>query len=1126
MAPRIPLFGLATLVFLASSARLPAGTGTWQRIEGGDWSNPSYWSGVVPNGIGDVARFCAHRPLDDAEITLDVPVTLGTIQFETRHDLTIRGNTLTLHGAGTDDATITMGLESGHLAIAADVDLVSDTTVRGRARIETPLLFQRLVRGDGHLTIEHGHVFLTQDSTYTGTTIIDGGLVRATHQNGFGSASAPTVVGGRNAAIELWVPIGESIRLDNASGFAFTGAIVSHGGSGTRTISGDVDLGSVGSYVGGHRHAVIGGAVTGGFLRKVGSGALTLTGALSFTGRAEVGRDGEGGSLGVRDQAAFHTTSELIANAGGSIGAIGSAEASDMIGDTVPLTLNGGRFGFRGSGGTDSTEHVGSITLNRNLSGIIVSQSSDLLTSTLVAEAVARRSGAIVEFANGDRGALGGGATTDPRVLFSNAPDVDNGIMGGWALVTDERSFLSDFATYHLVHGVRSIGAGGRPAQVSGAAATANVLAEDSLNPLVADTTINSLKIANNDPPDTPIDLDLGTHALNIDSGGMLRQFRNATTIFNGRLTAGGTRPGAELFATIKQATTTISASIVDNAGGAVGLTKSGRGTLVISGHNSYSGPTVVNGAGLGSTESGMLIVTAPEAIPSDNTVIVNGGEYRINFDTDVPIDLGGLELRDGGAITTQFGSVAENFDVTIDAGTYTFESGTVVAKLAGDGTLSKRTDGTVRLKGDNAGLTGDVIVHDGLLVAEHRRAAGTGRVTVHDAGRFILEADTVSTDVVLAGGELAPANPENTVGSHRTLIGSVEVTADSRILSYDGLAIGQVDTVDLDLQGPITISPNVVLEIIGPNGLDVFGDLNLGAGAELRAEQQEISVMPTAGSVIGGSGTIDASVVIANGAVVSPGLSTGALNLANATLDDGGFYDWEIRDAEGSAGSGHDLLNVADDLVMAASSSNPFRIRVRGLGPGGAAGAISRFHRGRGYEWPIASAGQLLQFNPATIAIDTSEFETHNPVDVGSRFSVAASDNRIILRYEVVPEPATSAVLSLGAILLAGRCGRRCVSIHRPFSSSAVADERDETDDDQGAENDEDCQGDTSHDGTHGQTLIHRSRTEVDRMSTKVNAAFRTLNRVQHDQRAAFRTWHTGVGAVSIVGESKRVVF
>jgi hypothetical protein len=84
---RAILFCLALAVLPAPAAGTDS---TWKWVVSGNWSDPTYWSDGVPNGIDAVARFTRQTPLprtSDAVATIDsgLPnstLTLGSLYLD------------------------------------------------------------------------------------------------------------------------------------------------------------------------------------------------------------------------------------------------------------------------------------------------------------------------------------------------------------------------------------------------------------------------------------------------------------------------------------------------------------------------------------------------------------------------------------------------------------------------------------------------------------------------------------------------------------------------------------------------------------------------------------------------------------------------------------------------------------------------------------------------------------------------------------------------------------------------------------------------------------------------------------------------------------------------------------
>ena len=147
------------------------------------------------------------------------------------------------------------------------------------------------------------------------------------------------------------------------------------------------------------------------------------------------------------------------------------------------------------------------------------------------------------------------------------------------------------------------------------------------------------------------------------------------------------------------------------------GLTKTGSGTLTLSATNTYNGATLVSAGTLAEAATGFIADTSPLTVNGSTAIFALGASHS---DT-----VGTVTLMNGGSITGSGSST-----LTVAAGTYAMQNGTVSAILAGAGiALNKTTSGTVTLVGANT-YTGPTAISAGKLVISSAQT-GTGTITV-----------------------------------------------------------------------------------------------------------------------------------------------------------------------------------------------------------------------------------------------------------------------------------------------------------------------------------------------------------------------------------------------------------
>ena len=181
-----------------------------------------------------------------------------------------------------------------------------------------------------------------------------------------------------------------------------------------------------------------------------------------------------------------------------------------------------------------------------------------------------------------------------------------------------------------------------------------------------------------------------------------------------------------------------ISGSIADGGepGGSLILTNAGM--LILSGPNSYSGPTVING--------GQLWVNAQGASQSSTFVVnTNGG---LVFSNDTAFVLGGLSGAGNVSLTNNSGD-----PVTLTVGNN--NASTVYSGMLSDGgtgaNLTKTGSGTLTLSGTN-NFTGLTTVSQGTLVISPN-FAGQGDLTISEGTTLGVFTNTTTTSAQI--GEL-----------------------------------------------------------------------------------------------------------------------------------------------------------------------------------------------------------------------------------------------------------------------------------------------------------------------------------------------------------------------------------
>jgi autotransporter-associated beta strand protein len=327
---------------------------------------------------------------------------------------------------------------------------------------------------------------------------------------------------------------------------------------------------------------------TGINLTKTGGGTLTLTGTNTFNGGITV----NGGTLKL-DFSASATNNNITQSAN-------------------TLTLAGGTFSLVGKASTNNANTVNGLTLNSGASAITLNNSTaNNLGLTL--GAITRNIGSTIDFTN-PTGAIGG-----PNGIGTTTGNTNN-IIGGYATVggttwaANSGNFITPFSGYVTTFG---------------ASANTDITTSSSQSGL----NINSLRF------NTAAAVTLTLSGTNIiQSGGILETTNvgnNASTITGGTLEGAS---GKDLVVIQNNTANSLTInSVIANNTTATGLTKSGAGTLIVTGTNTYTGVTTVN--------VGTLLVNGNNSAATGAVSVTNSGTT-----------LGGTGTI-GGAVTISSGA-------------------------------------------------------------------------------------------------------------------------------------------------------------------------------------------------------------------------------------------------------------------------------------------------------------------------------------------------------------------------------------------------------------------------------------------------------------------------------------
>ena len=648
-----------------------------------------------------------------------------------------------------------------------------------------------------------GKVTLTGTNSYTGGTVVGGGVVKVADDAAFGAA------GGK-----LSVAAGATVQA--LASFASSRAVELRLGGGKFDTNGNT--------------LTLSGAVSGrGALTKIGAGTLILTGENTYSGGTVV----EAGTLQgttqslqgaitnnavvVFDQATNGTYAGVMSGSGSltknGVGTVTLTGANSYTGGTVvnagvlqlgagaslatgsALTVNGGTFDLNGNsqtvgalsgaggvialgGGTLTTDSASNTTLSSAISGGggFVKQGTGLLTLT-------------------GANTYTGGTTVNDGTLQLGA---SGSLASGGALTVNGGTF--DLNGNSQTVGTLS-GTGGTIALGGG------VLTTSSAN----DSTLASALTG---------------------SGSLVKQGDGTLTLTGTNSYSGGTTVSGGILqgnTSSLQGAITNNASVVFDQGvsgsyagvmsGSGALTKTGAGTLSLTGANSYSGGTTVS--------EGTLQLGAGGSLASGGALAINGGTFDLGGNnqtvgalsgTGGAIALGGGTLTANSAINTALASaisgsggfVKQGSGVLTFTGTNSYSGGTTVSQgtlrlgaggsLASGGALAVN-GGTFDLGGNNqtvgalSGTGGAITLGSGTLTTNSASnttlastISGSGGLVKSGTGTLILSgANSYTGGTVVTGGVLQG----NSTSLQGAIVNNASVVFDQDMGAAGSISIG-----------------------------------------------------------------------------------------------------------------------------------------------------------------------------------------------------------------------------------------------------------------------------------------------------------------------------------------------
>jgi autotransporter-associated beta strand protein len=394
----------------------------------------------------------------------------------------------------------------------------------------------------------------------------------------------------------------------------------------------------------------------------------------------------------------------------------------------------------------------------------------------------------------------------------------------------------------------------------------------------------------------------LAGNTLSLGAGGL-----DASTLTGGTTTISGTGTvaltGVQPWNVGSGATVAVSSVI---GGPGITLTKTGAGTLALSGGNSYTGTTAIQG--------GTIAITANNNLGT-SAVTLDGGTLQVTLantstaTTNTHVTTVGAA---GGTIKI-VPSATLNVTPTFNIGNAGNVTGSGTLTVVGTGTLgTPASNNSVLVLGQaNAGFTGATVIQDGGIVEVNNATAfGSGAITVNNQGMISLNALTLANAITLNGGVLQ-AN-----STTATFSGPVSLGAAGGILRTQNWYSNATRT--LRVSGVISGSTGVTIDsgASATPGLAQLAGTNTYSGgttvSTTNVDIQNAAAFGTGNVTVNGISRLygNAAVTVGNNFAIN---GTSAFYAGSNITYSGAFTGAGILD--NTAGNGGASINVTGDL-------------------------------------------------------------------------------------------------------------------------------------------------------------------------------------------------------------------
>ncbi len=562
--------------------------------------------------------------------------------------------------------------------------------------------------------------------------------------------------------------------------------------------------------------------------------------------------------------------------------------------------VNAGVLSLTGSLTGSAISVASGATLNESGTGVIAGAASFTSSGNVTLNGANTYSGVTTLTTGtlnlGNAAALGGAGA-----LVINGGSLDNTSGAGLTLTTSKaQTWSGDFSftgtnDLNLGTGNVTLSGSARTVTVGAGALTVGKItgAAQGLTKAGAGTLTINTGISNNTAQTTLAgDLNVTGGTLNIGANDLTATgLTGSGTIANG---SANTR-----WVLITNAADNVFSGSIQNGGGAgaLGLSKSGAGTLTLSGTNSYTDATTLN--------AGKMVITGANT-GAGTAVAINGGTMV----------MGNVSAFGASSLIRMSGSNVSTLDIATDGGdnlyALTFGTGTISTIVSDRATAGVGINHTLTTQSLANGVGGGTVnFTSGVNVT-----SGAGRITFDQLG---LGAGSVQTTL------LNPTTASVTLGNVSKQNNNISQTLGLGGTSTDNYVTGAISN-GVPLTGAnavsLTKSGTSTWTLTDTSVSTYTGATTVSAGTLLVNGSLGNTAVTVNGGTLGGSGVIGvvagtASLTVAANGVLAPGNSPGTLTInGSTTLGSGSTYAYQYTGGNSAANSA-DLVDVNGTLTI-----------------------------------------------------------------------------------------------------------------------------------------------------------------------------------------------------------------